>query len=152
MNKTFDRYVSTAFLLLGIVIIILSQDISGSSYGSNVGSSVFPVCLGSLMILLGLYNFYETFKAKSKEKSAEKLDYKKFIIILAASVAYVMLLEILGYIISTFLFLLAGFYTMDKKGLWKSILIAAVISAGVYYLYVVVMNGTLPGFPAWLSR
>jgi putative tricarboxylic transport membrane protein len=69
------------------------------------------------------------------------------LIILAALIVYCLLIEPLGYIISTFLFLFVGFETMKKGKYLSTLLIAAIVPIVVYYGYVEVMKGTLPGLP-----
>jgi putative tricarboxylic transport membrane protein len=152
MSKAFDRYASLLFLALGVAFVVGSQGISASAYGSNVGPNIFPLGLGSLMILLSLRLFYETFKYKQEDKSEKQaLDYKRFLIILGAAILYVLLLEEIGYVVSTFVFLLIGFQTMQKGKWLSSLLISGAFSFGVYLLYVEVLDGTLPGLPTWLG-
>ncbi|MEG1849495.1 MAG: tripartite tricarboxylate transporter TctB family protein, partial [Oscillospiraceae bacterium] len=76
-----------------------------------------------------------------------ELDYKRFLPFLGALALYVFLLQPLGYVISTFLFLFATFQIMKKGSYLKSTIIAATFSGGVYFLYVVVAKGTLPPMP-----
>ena len=147
MNKTFDRYASIVFLLIGVLFIVESRKISASSYGSNVGPDIFPIGLGILLVLLSIKLFVETAKMKKEDTKGEKPDYKRFLIIFGAAVLYVVLLEPLGYVITTFLFLVVGFQVLEKGGWLKTIAIAAAFSFGVYYLYVMVLQGSLPGFP-----
>lgn len=147
MNKTFDRYASIVFLLIGVLFIVESRKISASSYGSNVGPDIFPIGLGILLVLLSIKLFIETAKMKKEDTKGEKPDYKRFLIIFGAAVLYVVLLEPLGYVITTFLFLVVGFQVLEKGGWLKTIAIAAAFSFGVYYLFVMVLQGSLPGFP-----
>ncbi|WNC16064.1 tripartite tricarboxylate transporter TctB family protein [Brevibacillus brevis] len=152
MSKAFDRYASLLFLVLGAAFVIGSGNISASAYGSNVGPNIFPLGLGSLLIVLSLRLFYETFKYKQEEKkSGPALDYKRFLIVLVAALLYALLLEEIGYVVSTFLFLLVGFQTMQKGKWLSSVLISGGFSFGVYFLYVNVLDGTLPGLPTWLG-
>lgn len=151
MSKTFDRYSSLFFLAIGIGFIFESNKITQSAYGSNVGPDIFPKILGTILVLLSFRLFYETFKYANKEKTKNILDYKKFLIILVSAIFYALLLETLGYVITTFLFLVIGFQVMEKGGWWKTLLISGVFSYGVYYLFVEVLEGTLPGFPTWFS-
>jgi putative tricarboxylic transport membrane protein len=151
MNKTFDRYASLVFLALGIAFAAGSMSISTSTYGSNVGPNIFPMGLGVILVLLSLRLFYETFQYKQERQEGKKLDYKRFCVILFACVLYALFLEEVGYVISTFLFLLIGFQTMEKGKWLNSLLVSAAFSVGVYVLYVEVLEGTLPGFPAWLG-
>lgn len=151
MNKTFDRYAGIVFLVIGALFIIESQKISTSAYGSSIGANIFPLVLGIFLSLLSLRLVYETFRIKNTEKSKEKLDYKRFCIIFGAAVLYAYFLEDVGFVITTFLFLMISFQTMQRGKIWVSLLIAAAFSYGVYYLFVNVLDGSLPGFPAWLG-
>lgn len=151
MNTMFDRYAGIAFFAVGVAFIIGSLGISTSAYGSNVGANIFPMFLGSFLSLMSIRLIYETFRKQRAEKSKENLDYKRFGIIFIAAVLYALFLEEIGFVISTFLFLMIGFQTMQKGKVWVSFLIAACFSYGVYYLYVNVLDGSLPGFPTWLG-
>jgi putative tricarboxylic transport membrane protein len=151
MNKTFDRYAGIVFFIVGALFIIESTKIATSAYGSNIGANIFPLVLGILLCLLSLRLVYETFRIKHTENHKEKLDYKRFGIIFAAAVLYAYFLEDIGFVIGTFLFLMISFQTMQRGRIWVSLIIASAFSYGVYYLYVHVLDGTLPGFPAWLG-
>lgn len=151
MNKTFDRYAGVIFLAIGATFIIGSRSISTSAYGSNVGANIFPMILGAFLALMSIRLIYETFRYQQREKHNENLDYKRFGIIFTAAVLYAYFLEDIGFVISTFLFLMIGFQTMQRGKVWVSILISLFFSYGVYYLFVNVLDGSLPDFPAWLG-
>lgn len=152
MNKTFDRYASLAFMALGVAFITGSLQIASATYGAEVGPDIFPLGLGGILVILSLRLFYETFRNPEAEpKKKSHLHHKRFFIILAAAILYVLSLEFIGYVLSTFLFLVVGFQAM-QKGKWPgTLLVAAGFSGGIYYLFVEVMKGTLPGFPTWLG-
>jgi putative tricarboxylic transport membrane protein len=148
MSKTFDRYTSITFLLIGLLFVVESTKIANSAYGSSVGPKIFPLWLGIILILLSLRLLYETFKYKTEAAaSTEKLQYKKFLIIFISAVLYAFLLEIIGYVIATFAFLLIAFQTMERGRIVQSIIIATVFSVGVYYFFAEILGGSLPGFP-----
>lgn len=152
MSKSFDRYASLAFLIVGVAFMVESQGIADSAYGSNVGPDIFPFGLGLVFALLSLRLFYETFKYPKQEQGNKAgYDYKRFGIILGAAFLYAFFLEEIGYVIGTFLFLFVGFQTMEKGSWLKSLLIAGLFSYGVYYLFVQVLQGTLPGWPVWFG-
>ena len=52
MSKTFDRYASIAFLLIGLLFVIESSKIANSAYGSAVGPKIFPLGLGIILMLV----------------------------------------------------------------------------------------------------
>ena len=143
----FDRYASIVFMVLGVSLFFYAPTLTVSSTGSSIGPKELPLFLSVVLVLFSLINLVNAIRAKSPTKKEEGLEYKKFLILLGLLLAYVFLLEPLGYVISTFLFLLAAFQTMEKGAYWKSVLIAAAFSGGVYYLYVNVALGVLPGLP-----
>lgn len=147
MNKKFDRFAGIAFLLVGILFLVESQKISESAYGSSVGPKIFPMWLGILLIALSIRLIYETFKYKSEESKKEQLQYKKFLIIFVSAVLYAFFLEKIGYVVSTFLFLLIAFQTMERGKIIYSVIISAFFSFGVYFFFSELLGGSLPGFP-----
>ncbi|MFD2371480.1 tripartite tricarboxylate transporter TctB family protein [Brevibacillus sp. GCM10020057] len=153
MNFTFDRVGSILFALIGALFVVESRSISASAYGSEVGPNIFPFGLGIILILISLRLFWESLKQKTSRAAAagERRNYRRFILILLATVLYVCLLEPLGYVIATFLFLAFAFRVMGSSSIAKTLVVALAFSASVYYVYVYLLKGTLPEFPAWLG-
>jgi putative tricarboxylic transport membrane protein len=151
MNTMFDRYAGIVFFAIGTTFVIGSRSISTSAYGSNVGANIFPMILGVFLALMSIRLIYDTFRKQQTKKHKENLDYKRFGIIFVSAVLYALFLEDIGFVISTFLFLMIGFQTMQKGRVWVSLLISAAFSYGVYTLYVNGLDGSLPGFPTWLG-
>lgn len=147
MSKTFDRFTGIAFLLIGLLFVIESRSISQSAYGSSVGPDIFPTVLGIILILLSIRLLFETMKYERTEGTKEPVQYVKFLIIFISAVVYAAVLEPLGYVISTFIFLLIAFQTMERGKWISSLLIAGVFSFGVYYFFAEFLGGSLPGFP-----
>lgn len=146
MRITADRSISLVFIVIGVGFIVESTRISSSAYGSNVGPNIFPLGLGIILLLLSVKLFFEV---KSESSEQKTLDYKRFGIILVSAILYALLLQPFGYVLTTFLFLLIGFQTMEKGGIIKATIIAGSFSFGIYFLFVEVLDGTLPGFPIW---
>jgi len=150
MSIQFDRIASVLFFAVGILFMVGSKHLSSSSYGSAVGPDIFPFFLGIILVLLSIRLFYESFITINQQRSNEKLQYKPFLIIFAATLVYILTLETIGYVITTFLFLFVCFQTMERSKVFTSILISACFSGLVYFLYVEVLKGTLPGWPIWI--
>ncbi len=149
MSKTFDRFAGIAFLLIGLLFVLESRKISKSSYGSEVGPDIFPIGLGILLILLSARLIYETFRYQMLQGETEKIQYGKFIVLFVSAGLYAALLEPLGYVITTFSFLLIAFQTMERGKWIQSLVIASLFSFGVYYLFAEFLGGSLPGFPVF---
>lgn len=150
MVLKFDYIASVFFLVVGVLFIIGSRQLESSSYGSAVGPDIFPLILGGALILLSIRLLYETFITKNQQGTKEKLQYKPFIIIFAATLVYILTLETIGYVITTFLFLFVCFQTMERSKVILSLIVSAFFSGLVYFLYVGVLKGTLTGWPIWL--
>lgn len=149
MELKFDYIASVFFLAVGILFIIGSKQLESSSYGSAVGPDIFPLILGGALILLSIRLFYETIIMKNQQGTKEKLQYRPFLIIFAATLVYILTLETIGYVITTFLFLFVCFQTMERSKVILSLIISAFFSGLVYFLYVEILKGTLPGWPIW---
>ncbi|MFX3672987.1 MAG: tripartite tricarboxylate transporter TctB family protein [Paenisporosarcina sp.] len=147
MSKTFDRVAGIVFLLIGLLFVIESRSISQSAYGSSVGPNIFPMALGGILILLSIRLLFETMKYEQVEGTKESFQYVKFLIIFISAVLYAAILEPVGYVISTFLFLIITFQTMERGKWFSTILIAGAFSFGVYYFFAEFLGGSLPGFP-----
>ena len=147
MSKTFDRFASIAFLLIGLLFVIESRSISQSAYGSTVGPNIFPMALGIILILLSIRLLFETMKYQHVTGTKEPIQYVKFLIIFISAAVYAAVLEPVGYVISTFIFLIIAFQTMERGKWISTLLIAGAFSFGVYYFFAEFLGGSLPGFP-----
>lgn len=151
MKKTFDTIAGCVFLVVGLFFVVGSQGISRSSYGSNVGPDVFPFGLGIILMLLAVIVIYQARRLKDNAKEKGARDTKRLGFLLLGTVVYVFVFETLGYVISTFLYLVFVFQLMERKRLFTSIAISAFFSCFVYTVYVTVFQGTLPPLPVWLG-
>lgn len=151
MNRTFDTIAGCLFLVVGAFFVVGSLGISRSSYGSTVGPNVFPCGLGIILILLAITVIYQARRYTAAAKEMGTRDYRRFGLLLLATMVYVFVFESLGYVIATFLYLVFAFQVMERKGIFVSLGISVFFSYVVYYVYVVVFQGTLPPFPDWLG-
>jgi putative tricarboxylic transport membrane protein len=150
-SKTFDTIAGCVFLIIGVFFIVASTGISASSYGSKVGPSIFPMGLGAILALLSVIVITQARKAAPAAVGKAKRNYKRFVLVLSSTFLYTLLFEPLGYVIATFLYLVFVFQVMERKRPLVAVLIAACFSVAVYVVYVIVLQGTLPPFPVWLS-
>lgn len=152
VNKKFDKYASIVFLVLALSVFIYSNTrLQTDNVGIAIGPAALPAFLSSILMILSVINFIAAVRSKAPDAPKAKLEYKKFFIILGSAICYALLIEPLGYILTTFAFLMVGFQTIERGGMIKSAIIAASIAGGVYYLYVEIAMGTLPGFPSFLG-
>ena len=150
-NKTFDTIAGCLFLIVGMFFIAASTGISRSSYGSAVGPNIFPTGLGAILVLLSVIVITQARRYPAATERKGTRNTKRFALVLSSTFIYILLFEPLGYVISTFLYLVFVFQVMERKRLLLAILIAALFSLAVYTVYVIVLQGVLPPFPEWLT-
>jgi putative tricarboxylic transport membrane protein len=150
-SKAFNRNAAIIFMLIGAFFLFESGKISASSFGSSVGPSIFPAGLGGILILLSIRLLYEIFKSKATNENSKKLLNKEMLLVITALIVYIAIFEVIGYVISTFIFLTFMFILMDRTKVYKSVIISLVFSICIYYIYVKLFMGTLPPLPEWLQ-
>jgi putative tricarboxylic transport membrane protein len=70
--------------------------------------------------------------------------FQQVFILFALLILYSASISWMGYLISTFLFVLVGAFLMGERSWAKGILISAVFSTGVFFLFVRILTIPLP--------
>lgn len=146
----FDRVFNLLLVALGVALYWHSGTMTTELTSGNIGPEVLPRLLAVALVITASLNLVTVLRKQPAGRKGSGEDagaYTKFLILVGLLLAYALLLEPLGYVISTFLFLLAAIQTMERGQLLKSAVIAAVFAGGVYVLYVKVALGSLPPLP-----
>ena len=102
-----------------------------------------PMIVGVGATLISAFLTVQSFLGKGDAKHVKfNISWKKFFLLVAISLAYALLLNTLGYTLSSFLFLLAVLKVAGVEG-WKKPLIIAVIAAAAFYLIFKVALGVM---------
>ncbi|MFC5604772.1 tripartite tricarboxylate transporter TctB family protein [Sporosarcina koreensis] len=132
---TMDRKVSLVIMAIAIVYLILSFQLPLYPY-TQVDADVLPKGLGFLLlglaILLFIQNRPETEEEKQK-RNIKKEDVILLLLTLAALLLYVFFLEILGFILTTGIFLIV---TMRMFGYmnWKRNVMVSLVFTFILYI------------------
>jgi putative tricarboxylic transport membrane protein len=148
----FDRIFNLVLVALGVALYWHSATMTTDLSSGNIGPDVLPRLLALALVITASLNLVTVMRKQSANgnKGAKEDDsstYQKFLVLVGLLVAYALLLEPLGYVISTFVFLFSAIQTMERGHLLKSAVIAGVFAGGVYLLYVKVALGSLPPLP-----
>ena len=149
----FDRVFNLMLVVLGVALYWHSGTMTTELTSGNIGPEILPRVLAVALVFTAGLNLITVMRKQPAGRKTEEGDeggggeYKKFLILVGLLLAYTVLLEPLGYVISTFFFLLAAIQTMERGQWLKSSVIAAVFAGGVYILYVKVALGSLPPLP-----
>jgi putative tricarboxylic transport membrane protein len=138
-------------LLLSLFILVLAYRISGFSSVSSPGA--FPMAAGLVMVIsMGLVLFGHRRLEKPpavglKEEvqvAARRLLPPRFLIYSAIILGYMLLLQPLHFLPSSFLFLVASMMALRGSGLVKSLLISAGTLAVIYLIFQFLFRVVMP--------
>jgi putative tricarboxylic transport membrane protein len=101
------------------------------------GPGLMPFILGVLLLIVSLYLLIiSLFKIGGKKeipkKEPSQIDFVKIGLVLISLFVYTLLLEKLGYLITTFLLLIVLFRSAGSKR-WRSVLIASTLAVFLTY-------------------
>ena len=116
------------------------------------GPSIFPIILGVVMSAAAMWLLIFPGRSTGKEKALSAVprlqdllrDNWRFYLMWGLLIAYVFLLPILGFLISSIVLLAAFFFMLGEKRWHIGILIACVFSIGIYLLFARALQIKLP--------
>jgi putative tricarboxylic transport membrane protein len=152
MEKS-DR--TSALFFIGLSLFVCQQSATiglGTLRKPGPGLLAFGTGVGIGLLSLGL--LIQSFTSRGKESGighGEKMIPRvKFLLICVSLFAYIIIMNWLGFVLSTFLFVLFLLYTIELERWWRRILKAVLITVGNYFIFVVWLGLSLPkGFWAW---
>ncbi len=154
--KKEERIAGVIMALFSLAYLIGAFQIPNPAYKQQVGPSVFPKIVGTLMLLLSVIYLIQQILGKIKEdaKRAEiigaeekvetKADLKTMGIMVGLMIVYALLFEPLGYAITTFLVFVTGSFILDRKHMVRDSIIALIASFGLYAVFAYVLRVNLP--------
>jgi putative tricarboxylic transport membrane protein len=146
-----NRDILSSLVGLGIGILFLIGSLREGLFRKGIpGPGFLPFITALFLIALSLMIFFPALAAKGKEKEKaeiffpEKDSLPKVLLGLAALSLYGIALDYLGYLATTFLFLMFTSKIMEREK-WKGPLVLALFTAvGSYLLFVVLLQVQLP--------
>ncbi|WP_150526056.1 tripartite tricarboxylate transporter TctB family protein [Roseibium sediminis] len=119
--------------------------------------STFPKVIAALAIIASVIILFRLEKGTGEEKAPEinyrrLTDYKlgQALFLLGLMVAYALLLRPAGFLLSTSVFLLAGFYTLGERKYHVMIPVALIATVGIWYLVQEVLGIFLSPWPSFM--
>ena len=152
MGKS-DR--TSAFFFIGLSLFVCQQSATiGVGTLRKPGPGLLAFGTGVGIGLLSLALLTQSFISKAKEikpiPTGSLTDRVKFVFICISFFVYTIIINWLGFVFSTFLFVLFLLYSIEPERWWRRILKAVLITIGNYLVFVVWLGLSLPkGFWAW---
>lgn len=143
-----------ANLIAGVILLLFSAYIIVESlqmpfmaeFGPDYG--FFPFWLGILMLILSFLLLVNTWRQpiipEDKPPFTNLQALKNAAFIVLALAAYLVLIEIIGYLLDTFLFILLVMLIVHRERLFASLVISAIAAIGLYFIFHEILQVSLP--------
>jgi putative tricarboxylic transport membrane protein len=145
--KRYDLYGGIFWLVLGLLICGISLWDLGLGSFAHPEPGMAPFLVGALLLCTSLV-MIALARPRRKRKIALEGGMPSFgmnvPITIAVLLVYALVLESLGYLISTSLLLLYLFKYSASRNWWMSVLLTAVVMVISYYFFVVLLQSQLP--------
>lgn len=139
---TINLVTSIITIAVGLTYMIMAFNFPDATIGRPMEPKIFPIMLGIVLTILGLALLIEELIKNSKNKDANKetikLSFgnngKKIAITVINAIAYALLFNILGYVLSTIIFLEVELLIFGGLKSWKISTIVSVIFSIIAFL------------------
>lgn len=159
MLKKYKDYISSVVIIvIGTILFCTTFSIKKiGGVSTDIGSDLMPKITSLLLIMIGILLFIQKYIFGKKNKKVDfnitkttvptKLFNKAVLSTLIIILLYIILMQPLGFILSTTIYLITQIFVLTPKEYFKSIrviIIAVVTSVVVYYLFVYFFYLLLP--------
>lgn len=148
--KNRDAIPALIWIIIGLAVMVVSYQMSLGTLHTP-GPGLLPFLLGSLLIVVSipiLVGSLRVFKKTAPESRGAEIwagvEFKNVLVIIISLVAYALLLERLGFILTAFLFLFVLFATFDSPRWFFALGVSSVTIFITYILFNVVLRVELP--------
>ena len=147
-----DRISALFFFGLSLFICVQSV-IIGLGTPDTPGSGMLPFCAGTGMGLLALWLVIQSFRSKKAPDDVPgdgAFRWGKCFLVCICLFGYAIVVDWLGFVLTTFIAVLALFHLFESKKGWLVVIKAALIAIGNYLFFVEGLGLSLPrGFLGW---
>ncbi|MCP3027915.1 tripartite tricarboxylate transporter TctB family protein [Halobacillus sp. A5] len=146
MIKTLHQKVSLILIAIAAGYLYLSYNLKEYPY-VPVDSDLVPKVLGYVLLVLAVALFFDK-SSETEEEKEKRVVPKKEILVMAAVggmiFVYIFLFEILGFLITTFVFILACSAFLGYRKWMTSLIVSIVFPGALYYVFNYLLQIRLP--------
>lgn len=146
-----DRIILASIVVLAAVYFWATSQIPTLEIGDPLGPKAFPRLLGiglvitAGMLLMEIISEGKAPKAPAASAAEDEGKTKIVVIAVVATAIFFLLFEVIGYVITTTLYLVAMTYVFHKKGRWKvNVLVSVIYGVGSYIAFTQALGVNLP--------
>ncbi|MGR9048707.1 tripartite tricarboxylate transporter TctB family protein [Halobacillus faecis] len=144
--KTLNQKVSIFLILFAAGYLYLTYNLKEYPY-VPVDSDFVPKILGYLLIILAVFLFFDKSSETEEEKEKRQVPKKEMLFLLAVGgmiFLYIFLLEIIGFVLSSMLFIIACSWFLGYRKLVTTILVAVLFPLIMYLSFNYLLQIRLP--------
>ncbi len=147
-----DRMIATLMTILFVLYVIEADSIPKTNMEDKIGPGAFPQLVGLFGVLMCACFFYNTWRTGGMqyEKIVGIIDEIRGVAILFMVIAYVLLIDLIGYPPATFVFVTIGVKFLGERTWWVSAIVAGVLTAACYAFFVWFLDITFATGDFWL--
>ncbi|MCM2675805.1 tripartite tricarboxylate transporter TctB family protein [Alkalicoccobacillus plakortidis] len=148
MNVTQERVMGMVIAILGLLMFLNTLTMSFMMLADDPGPTLLPRIVSVALIFCGVGLIFLKSEGAKKVTFTLNKNSKRMVVSFVALLVYALLFNIIGYIISTFVFL--SFLTWhltenkNKSVIWKSLLNGIVVTVIIYIVFSQLLDVILP--------
>jgi len=136
--KVGSIFVSLIFMIFASVIFVQAQAL-GPGVGGDVGAGFFPRVISVMTIVCGIVVIVQELKKNSPEMILNA-QAKIALGLGAITFAYVYLMNLIGFVIITPIFIFGFLFLLQQRRIISMVLFSVALTAGVYLVFRVALN------------
>ena len=138
------KLIGLSLVLLSLVFVCMSAALPTDTRNFNSSPRTVPLLVSSVMLVFSVaYAFFQSFSIETI--AIHRASVFRVSLLLAAIPAYILFLEKLGYIFSTFTLAAIASMIIGIRGYGKALLFSLSLSLGTWLLFAKVFSAYLPG-------
>lgn len=145
-SKRIDIGVGIILCIFSVIIYLYAEQQYVGRGVNRYGPNFFPQVLSLMMFLASIALIVQAFRGKAL-KNLEEVNKQGFVratVTLVLAIAYVFLMNFLGFYLSTVIFLFVVMTYLGQKKLWIRILVSLLVATAVYGLFHYFLKIPLP--------
>ena len=120
----------------------------------RIGPGFFPQILGVTLIVISAYSLVQDFREPARESSDDASEDasgdasggygRAVVLVILVTVAFVVMLNVVGALVAMVLFMFAVLYLLNREGMVMNVVLSVLLPVSVYLMFDVWLNTTLP--------
>ena len=128
---------------VGVYYLNEGFNLPPAAIGDPLGPLVFPTILGSSMVACGVYLAFRP-GPRTDQAILSRRTFPRVLILFALLLLYAAAIPWMGYLFSTFIFILITAFLMGERSWTKGAMISAIFSTAVFFLFIRFLTIPLP--------